>query len=238
MLPAISLIAACILGVGAAAAVPEGSVAPDFDPRSPEAYSKPFPEPEPAAPPAAEEFEGWDAIRSATLSALDEVEPAGEEPGPEGPVDPARRPFFDQLLNALSALLVVLALIVGVYVFLRRFGRRGPLAGAQPAIRHRGKFALDGRAALHTVEVGGKILVLGVTAQNVNLLATFTPEELGAEPAGVAPGPTDFLAHLRASGAPTPTAATGESEDAELDSLRREIERLQRHLREGSSGRD
>src|SRR5690606_11866995 len=100
-----------------------------------------------------------------------------------------------------------------------------------------GRMPLDHRTVLHFVAVGEKVLVVAVTQGSVALLGTFNAEvfETPAAASGTPPAPGvsgDFLAQLQAS-AQSMDSATGADDDVEIASLRNDIERLQRYLKEG-----
>jgi flagellar biogenesis protein FliO len=216
-----------------AEAVPSGETAP-AEPGATEPASA---EGAPAASPSGEAFEGWEAIKAATDAALDAAEASA--PQPESGASPVGAPPFSRMvLNAAGALLVALALIVAVYIVARRLNRGGSkLLGGAAYGRVLGRMPLDHRTVLHFVAVGEKVLVVAVTQGSVALLGTFNAEvfETPAAASGTPPAPGvsgDFLAQLQAS-AQSMDSATGADDDVEIASLRNDIERLQRYLKEG-----
>ena len=91
------------------------------------------------------------------------------------------------LLQMLSSLFVVLALIGAAAWLLRRMARAG--AGAGGVLRIRAGLHLGGRERLVLVEAGGKHLLLGVAPGRVQTLHVFDapPVEIPAEePSGFA----------------------------------------------------
>ena len=80
------------------------------------------------------------------------------------------------LLQSIGSLLLVLAILLVMVFAARWFMQRRPQGGRR--LRFIEAMALGSRDKLLLVEVDGKSLLLGVTAQNIRLLA-----ELGAEEA-------------------------------------------------------
>jgi len=219
----------------APAPAPEAAPAPTDEPvPAPAEPAAPAEASAPEAPAPEEAFPGWDQIRDRTGKAL---EASGAEAGPEAESvsTAAEAPAgWKTALNSVSALFFVLALIVGCYVLLLRLRRHAPMLGGGELAQPLGRLHLDPRYALHFVRVGERVLVLGVTAQNVSLLETLDAaafDRSGA--ASETETPQDFLAHLRASGEALNPLAVGAEDDEEIASLRGDIERLKRYLEEG-----
>jgi flagellar protein FliO/FliZ len=84
------------------------------------------------------------------------------------------------VIQALLAFLLVLVAIPAALAVVRRSRHLG--AGRASVIRLTGGLALGPRERIAVVEVGGRWLVVGVTGQSINLLATFD------EPPGALPG--------------------------------------------------
>jgi flagellar protein FliO/FliZ len=101
-------------------------------------------------------------------------------------------PQGPSLLSVVTALAVVIGLILLAAWLLRRL----PGAGlrAMPGLRVVASLAIGPRERVVLVDVGGQQLLLGVTAQNVNLLHTLS-EPLLDPPS--AQGFADLLARLR-----------------------------------------
>ena len=90
----------------------------------------------------------------------------------------------------LAFLLIVIAIPVAL-VMLRRFRMFHP-AGGQ-VIRLSGGIALGPRERIAVVEVGGRWLVVGITAQSINLLATLDSPPAGL-PAATLPATAEGMA--------------------------------------------
>jgi flagellar protein FliO/FliZ len=167
----------------------------------------------------------------------------------EGPASPAiptadsarARSTFDLLLQSLMALCIVLALILCASWLVRRFGKRSPLLAGAELATILGRVHLSPKATLHFVRVDDKVLVIGVTQNNMSLIT-----ELEAIPAPE-PGIEDDLE----SAAPPSTGSGAFARqlrrdlertsgkpmayDAEIATLRDDLHRLQESLK-GSSG--
>lgn len=163
------------------------------------------------------------------------------------------------ILEVMMALCIVLGLIVLALLFVRRVTSRAPMLGGLGLGRVIGRVYLSPKASLHFVRAGGKVLVVGVTQENVQHIATFeeslfdglndTPEgtQAAAPLTPDQPSPrterTPFLAQLREQTArlrqPAAPAASARASDppqgdGEIQDLRGDIERLQRLLREAT----
>ena len=77
----------------------------------------------------------------------------------------------DQLLEVTIALLGILALIYGVAWLLKR--NRGLLPSAGIPMKTLGMLPMGVKEKVVLVEVGGKQILLGMTASSINTLATF-----------------------------------------------------------------
>lgn len=223
-------------------AAPQADPAPAQEPPADPAPAEEQPAPEatgeapppPAAPPVEEPFPGWNKLQQETGAAMgDEGADPLAEGGPASAPEP--RSGWKTVASTFSALLIVLALIIGCYVALGRLRRHAPMLGGGELAQVIGRLHLDPRYALHFVRVGDRVLLLGVSQQSVALLETFDgaafdPAE-GATP--TTESPQDFLAHLRASGEALNPMPASADDDEEIVSLRGDIERLKRYLEEG-----
>jgi flagellar protein FliO/FliZ len=83
------------------------------------------------------------------------------------------------MIELTVRLIASLAVVVGLLLLTVRLGARRfrPRAGAPLRIVHRQ--ALSRSSSLAVVEVGSRVLVLGTTEQQINVLAELDPEELG-----------------------------------------------------------
>lgn len=222
----------------AAAAAP----APAPEPAAVEAPAQPAPAaaaPQPAATPdSGKTPDWWGPIRDATNAEIDKS--AAANSGTIGPAtstaaSPASASTGGSLWRGLSALLIVLALIVASYALLIRIRRHAPMLAGGDFATVVGRLPLDPRFALHFVRVGEKVLLLGVTAQSINVLEVFDAasfQQGGGEAVPEAENHQDFLAHLRASGAALNPMTPGAADDEDIVSLRGDIERLKRYLQE------
>jgi flagellar biosynthetic protein FliO len=240
------VLALCALAAWTATAAP-------VDPHSPEANSAPFEqtieEAAPAASPPAEITPTAPAATTAAASAemadilnavgaeMDKAEGAAAEKAQEPAKDAEKpAPGLGSLLRGVYALIIVLVLIIAAYALLARLRRHAPMLGGGEFASVVGRLHLDTRFALHFVRVGDKVLLLGVTAQNINILeafdaATFNLEHTTATP--TVESQHDFMEHLRASSHALNPMAPGGADDEEIVSLRGDIERLKRYLEEG-----
>ena len=156
----------------------------------------------------------------------------------------AASPDFGSMLPGLLALCIVLALILGIYYGVRRWGKKVPLLAGPGLGALLGRIHLERGTALHFVRTAGRVLVIGANNNSISLLADFDaalfdqkhPEET-TEAAPAPFNPDSFLAQLQAS-----SEAMGrrvihdqpKAEDDEIAALRGDIQRLQRYLREES----
>lgn len=107
------------------------------------------------------------------------------------------------LAGSLGQMVFGLAVVIGLLLaslwFIKRLSApRGAAAG----LKVLGAVPVGQRERVVLVEVGDKVLLLGVTQNNVRTLHTLAAEELRIEPAGPAPAggmPRDFSGWLRQS---------------------------------------
>jgi flagellar biogenesis protein FliO len=198
---------------------------------------------EPPAPPSPPESGGELSIEGikAELGLL------RGEPGPVYEREPAgssrNRPFSMDLMQALAALLAVLALILLLSYLLRRLGKGVPALRGMHLGQTIGRIYLTPRASIHFVRTGGRVLLVGVSPNQVSLVAEFDEDAFETEPAPAgekdepAPALTHFVTHLKQRWA----AADGQQAAPmplgdEIASLRGDIQRLQEYLKESSQG--
>ncbi len=92
--------------------------------------------------------------------------------------------FGAALTKMLLALALVLGLVVGLYWLARRF-LPSQVAGPSGGMRVVGRLPLGPRKGLVLVEVAGRVLILGVSEQSLNLLTTLSdPQEVAGLTAG------------------------------------------------------
>jgi len=109
---------------------------------------------------------------------------------PSAPAAPTGSPEGDftlALVKALGGLALVLALVVGLYVLSRRFFPGAPALGGGN-LKVRGRMALGARKQVVLLEVAGKVLVLGVSQDRINLLTTLDDADSLQRPATPAGG--------------------------------------------------
>ena len=179
-----------------------------------------------------------------------EMDKAANAPplAPVTPESPADRSMFLVGAKTFSSLLVVLALILVLVFLAKKYGKHTPLLAGSDLAKVLGKVYLAPRVSLHFVRTGGKVLVIGVTQNAIAVVGEFDAAAFETEPAETTPegpaaepdeaSPDSFLDQLKASlqGAAN-TAAPLRDEDADIASLRQDIQRLQRYLEEGRQGR-
>lgn len=181
-----------------------------------------------------------DPIIENTNAILDGAARRASETGPgAGGADGPGVGTTGYYLRVVAAVCVVVALILVLGYLMRRFGRNTPLLAGPDLAKTLGRVYLTKGATLHFVQTAGRVLVIGVTNQNVSLVAEFDATGFrgergeGAEQAG-AFNPDAFLAHLRESSRTMSEAVQGEQDEADDDiaALRGDIQRLQQYLRE------
>jgi flagellar protein FliO/FliZ len=116
-------------------------------------------------------------------------------------VNPAEE--LELLARVVLSLLVVLFLAVLAARFLRRSGLHGPGTG----LRVLDRTGLSREASVAVVEVGGRALLLGVTAHGVSLLGELDPERLVPPAPIVVDG--SGSTEVRAGGLSEPGTGTG-----------------------------
>jgi flagellar biosynthetic protein FliO len=201
---------------------------------------------------AAEQPSGLDMSEvGSRMRQTDERE--GEVPATPDGVD------LNFYLQALAALLFVLALIAALSYLARRFGKRTALLRGMQLGEVLGRVYLSQRASVHFVRVGDRVLLLGVTPQQVTPLGDYPSglfeegeqaeagdDESGETSGSAAPAPSkkgarktssgDFLRVLKEEQRSGEPAAKEGSEDDAMEALRGDIQRLRDYLREQSKG--
>jgi len=145
------------------------------------------------------------------------------------------------MLNALMALCAVLALFLFLVYLGKRFGKRTPfLAGGQLG-QIMGRVALSPQAALHFVRTNGEVLVIGVTQNSVNLLRSYDAVEFDAAHAGAGENAqpaapensfVEQLKHAQHAMAGVPGV------DEDLDTLKGDLQRLQKYIQDSARARE
>lgn len=108
---------------------------------------------------------------------------SAQNPGDDGLAPSPAGANRGSLLQAMISLAVVVAAILLLYALLRRLGSRNPLVSAGGG-QILGRTYLAPKASLHFVRVGDRVLVVGVTPQQVNLVTEVDAAllEAAAEP--------------------------------------------------------
>jgi flagellar protein FliO/FliZ len=119
--------------------------------------------------------------------------------------------FGAALSKMLLALAVVLGLLGGLYWLARRF-MPSQAGGPSGGMRVLGRLPLGPRKGLVLVEVAGRVLVLGMSEQGLNLLTTLDDPQQITGPAGAGRGAFGRVLK-KAQGARQPEAAASAPED-------------------------
>ncbi|UVW27895.1 flagellar biosynthetic protein FliO [Massilia sp. H6] len=126
--------------------------------------------------------------------------PAQAERPPQVVMPGSATPGAGSLLQTILALVLVLALLLGLAWVMKRFGPRG--MGTSANLRLVGALNIGGRERIMVVEVGNQWIVVGASPGRVNALATM-PRQEGA------PGQDAQLAAQGSTAAPS-AASFGE----------------------------
>lgn len=157
---------------------------------------------------------------------------------------PSATPSTSQRMwEVIAVLLFLCAVIILLGYAVRRFGKRTPFLAGADLGSVLGKVYLNPRASLHYVKSGGRILVLGVTQNNVQLITEFDETDFGGAgeegrlSSSEATAGSSFLQELqsRVEGAERERPRLHETDES-IASLRGELQRLQQHL--GKSTRE
>jgi flagellar biogenesis protein FliO len=188
------------------------------------------------------------AATRAIMSGETDAESGADGDAPGGKYTSQTRGMLYKAARTMAALLFVLALILLVSFFVKKKGKGIPLLAGSHLGSVMGKVRLSQRATLHFVRCGGRVLVVGVTPNDISMIAEFDEtafdmddeEQASALGAG-ADSAVGFLAQLKSNMAQMKQNDEAESEnagvgeDADIASLKGEIHRLQEYLREPPS---
>ena len=106
--------------------------------------------------------------------------------------------------------IVSMALVLGLLWLAARASARRLGGGSRSLVRVVGRQPLARSASLAVVEVGERVLVLGVSEQGVSLLAELDPAELpAAHPAGAPDGGTPPLSRVLSGSVPAGSGLAG-----------------------------
>jgi flagellar protein FliO/FliZ len=106
------------------------------------------------------------------------LEPAPVQRPPQVVMPASSAPSTGGLLQTILALVLVLGILLGLAWFLKRFGPRGMMGGAN--VKLVGALNIGGRERIMVVEVGDQWIVVGASPGRVNALATM-PRQEGAQ---------------------------------------------------------
>ncbi|MCA1905415.1 MAG: flagellar biosynthetic protein FliO [Desulfarculus sp.] len=102
--------------------------------------------------------------------------------------------YTASLIQMLAALALVLALVLALYWLARRFLPGQAARGSTGGFKILGRLVLGPRKGLVLVQVGARVLVLGVSEQGINALANIEdPQEVDR----LAGGGVDFARSLK-----------------------------------------
>jgi len=158
---------------------------------------------------------------------------AGATPAASG------RSAGESMARGIAATCVVVALILVCYYLANRYGRKNPLLAGSALGRILGRVHLSPKAELYFVRVKDRVLVVGVTPNEVSRVAEF--DAIAFEEAQPAPAPqiarpatqqpSAFAQELHAQSAPEPTASAVSDE---LAALKAELDKARQYFRETS----
>ncbi|HPO14023.1 MAG TPA: flagellar biosynthetic protein FliO [Candidatus Hydrogenedentes bacterium] len=141
--------------------------------------------------------------------------------------------------RTIMGLCIVCGIIILGGVLMKKYGRHTPLLAGQRLGVVLGKVYLTPKVSLHYVKSGGRVLVIGLTQNQVSLITEFEAgafesalesEEVAPEKGAKHPG--NFMEQLRTQ-VKKETGVTGRA-DEDLAELRGDIQRLQRYLQESA----
>lgn len=214
--------------------------APDLDkkppPETPKPETIPQPSPEKPAPSgSALPADVWDRISSGIEKELNAVTPPSDGGSSSEGQSPATRTTGTSMMRGIAALCVVLALILICYYVVNRYGKKSPLLAGPGLGRILGRIYLSPKAELYFVRVKDRVLVVGVTANEISRVAEFDAtlfEETRSAPApseGPSEKPSGFAKELRAQ---TLAGPTTNALSEEIAALKADLDRAQQYFRE------
>jgi flagellar biogenesis protein FliO len=142
---------------------------------------------------------------------------------------PVRSARLEELKQALGATLVVVALLLGAFLLLRKFLGRTRLFAPAAALRVLARRPLAARQEVILVEVGSRILVVGATRESLSRLGEITgAEEIAAVRSRCGAAPAE-------APAPRPTRADAEPAPApSYDGVLEELTKIRTTVRDWS----
>lgn len=148
--------------------------------------------------------------------------------------------LLENSIRTFAWMLALCAFIIFAGYLVRKYASRTPLLASPQLGSVVGRLYLNPKTSIHFVRTGGKMLLLGVTPQQVTLLTELEEgvfDEVANRPRPPAPAaqqaaprPADFLAELQENNRRLQQQQF--SEDDDLVSLRSDIQRLQQSLQE------
>ena len=210
---------------------------------------------------APQEAPEGDDVISKTNAELDRLnaERGGEGPG-NSTNDSMNLDWKTSILKTFGWLCVIIAAILVLFYLTKRWGKNTPLLAGMGLGTVLGRVALSPRVFLYFVRAAGRVLVIGVTPNSISLISEFDAasfeEETKTKPEPAEGAPktktetnapakeqtarsAGFLSHLKASTRDLLNETTPKKEqaplresDADIESLRKDILRLQEYLKD------
>lgn len=214
--------------------------APDLDKKTPpetpkpEAAPQPLPE-KPASSGSTLPADVWDRISSGIEKELTAATPPSDGGASGEGQSPQARTTGTSMMRGIAALCAVLALILICYYAANRYGKKSPLFAGPGLGRVLGRIHLSPKAELYFVRVKDRVLVIGVTANEISRVAEFDAalfEEPRSAPAAGeerSEKPSAFAKELRAQTLPGPTE---NALSEEIAALKADLDRAQQYFRE------
>ncbi|NUM53941.1 MAG: FliO/MopB family protein [Candidatus Hydrogenedentes bacterium] len=212
---------------------------PNLDKSTPadEEPVSPTPPASDSAADSAVSAEDWAKIQAEIDKGSDTTDQAAEQPATAAA--PVQAPGTGaSLLRGTLALCVVLALILVCYYVANRYGKKSPLFAGTTLGKILGRVHLSPKAELYFVKVKDRVLVIGVTQNEISRVAEFDAAlfddaQTAAAPVQQHPAPRQvtFANELRAQSLPE---ATPSAVSEELAALRAELDKARQYFRETS----
>ena len=83
----------------------------------------------------------------------------------------------DNILNAFISMGIIVLVLVAILILVKRFARKNKMGGADFDFKVLARLPLQAKAQATVIKVRGRTLLLGLTEQNVSLLADITEED-------------------------------------------------------------
>ncbi len=183
-----------------------------------------------------------DMEKIATVKAM--MEKGEADPYRDERASDVREPeLLDLAMRAIFGLGISVALILLSYAVVKKFGKHTPLLAGMHMAKVVGKLHLAPGVALHFVKAADKMLLIGVTKNNVSLVTSFdsdhfeeiiTDKDKG-KPAKESPNDFDDLLRAKKELYDAKEGDPADVEASQLAALRNDIERLQEYLQETSN---